>query len=115
LLQITEKHPLKSEKMNVDDQYFLNALEKDRWSVGKFEDFKTHFYTILYENEFQNPQSFQQTISLFPEQSTLVYAWHSSFIKKWVNRWVFGIDENLTQKKQENKRNIKDEIAEEQT
>jgi hypothetical protein len=29
------------------------------------------FYTILYENEFQNPQIFQQTISLFPEQSTL--------------------------------------------
>jgi hypothetical protein len=24
-----------------------------------------------YENEFQNPQIFQQTISLFPEQSTL--------------------------------------------
>jgi hypothetical protein len=30
------------------------------------------FNTILYENEFQNPQIFQQTISLFPEQSTLV-------------------------------------------
>jgi hypothetical protein len=29
------------------------------------------FYTILYENEFQNPQISQQTISLFPEQSTL--------------------------------------------
>jgi hypothetical protein len=29
------------------------------------------FYTILYKNEFQNPQIFQQTISLFPEQSTL--------------------------------------------
>jgi hypothetical protein len=28
------------------------------------------FNTILYENEFQNPQIFQQTISLFPEQST---------------------------------------------
>jgi hypothetical protein len=27
---------------------------------------------ILYENEFQNPQIFQQTISLFPEQSTLI-------------------------------------------
>jgi hypothetical protein len=27
--------------------------------------------TILYENEFQNPQIFQQTISLFPEHSTL--------------------------------------------
>jgi hypothetical protein len=30
------------------------------------------FNTILYENEFQNPQIFQQTISLFPEQSTLL-------------------------------------------
>jgi hypothetical protein len=29
------------------------------------------FNTILYKNEFQNPQIFQQTISLFPEQSTL--------------------------------------------
>jgi hypothetical protein len=28
--------------------------------------------TNLYENEFQNPQIFQQTISLFPEHSTLV-------------------------------------------
>jgi hypothetical protein len=32
------------------------------------------FNTILYENEFQNPQIFQQTISLFPEHSTLVVA-----------------------------------------
>jgi hypothetical protein len=30
------------------------------------------FSTIFYENEFQNPQIFQQTISLFPEHSTLV-------------------------------------------
>jgi hypothetical protein len=29
------------------------------------------FNTILYENEFQNPQIFQQTISLFLEYSTL--------------------------------------------
>jgi hypothetical protein len=29
------------------------------------------FNTILYENEFQNPQIFQQPISLFPEHSTL--------------------------------------------
>jgi hypothetical protein len=27
---------------------------------------------ILYENEFQNPQIFQQTISLFPKHSTLL-------------------------------------------
>jgi hypothetical protein len=26
---------------------------------------------MLYEYKFQNPQIFQQTISLFPEQSTL--------------------------------------------
>jgi hypothetical protein len=32
------------------------------------------FNTILYENEFQNPQIFQQTISLYPEQSTLAIA-----------------------------------------
>jgi hypothetical protein len=30
------------------------------------------FNTILYENEVQKPQIFQQTISLFPEQSALV-------------------------------------------
>jgi hypothetical protein len=30
------------------------------------------FNTILNENEFQNPQIFQQTISRFPEQSTLI-------------------------------------------
>jgi hypothetical protein len=32
------------------------------------------FNTILYENEFQNPQIFQQTIMsvFFPEQSTLL-------------------------------------------
>jgi hypothetical protein len=29
------------------------------------------FNTMLYENEFQNPQIFQQTIRLFPEHSTL--------------------------------------------
>jgi hypothetical protein len=31
------------------------------------------FNTILYENESQNPQIFQQIISLFPEQSNLQY------------------------------------------
>jgi hypothetical protein len=30
------------------------------------------FNTILYENKFRNPQIFQQTISFFPEQFTLV-------------------------------------------
>jgi hypothetical protein len=29
------------------------------------------FYHYIYENKFQNSQIFQQTISLFPEQSTL--------------------------------------------
>jgi hypothetical protein len=29
------------------------------------------FTAILYENEFQNPQIFHQTVSLFPEHSTL--------------------------------------------
>jgi hypothetical protein len=29
------------------------------------------FSTILYKHECQNPQIVQQTISLFPEQSTL--------------------------------------------
>jgi hypothetical protein len=29
--------------------------------------------TVLYENKFQNPQIFQQTISPFPEQSTFEY------------------------------------------
>jgi hypothetical protein len=43
----------------------LNAREKVAQLLGVIN-------TILYENEFQNPQIFQQTISLFPEQSTLV-------------------------------------------
>jgi hypothetical protein len=30
--------------------------------------------TILCKDEFQNPQIFQQTISLFPEHSTLAAA-----------------------------------------
>jgi hypothetical protein len=59
--------------------------EKEWWSVLKFHEaphtakllnymgclveFYTSFNTILYENEFQNTQIFQQN-SLFPEQST---------------------------------------------
>jgi 3-isopropylmalate dehydratase small subunit len=35
------------------------------------------FNTIFYENEFQNPQIFQQTISFFPEQ-TLDRKWWPS-------------------------------------
>jgi hypothetical protein len=41
------------------------------------------FNTILYENEFQNPQMFQQTISLFPEHSTLI-------CKIWISLKRFG-------------------------
>jgi hypothetical protein len=39
---------------------------------GASWNYKSLNHYILYENEFQNPQIFQQTISLLPEQSTLV-------------------------------------------
>jgi hypothetical protein len=39
------------------------------------------FNTILYENEFQNPQNFQQTFSPFPEHSTLEYCVSIQFLK----------------------------------
>jgi hypothetical protein len=50
---------------------------------------------ILYENEFQNPQIFQQTISLFTEQSTLK-VWRSEGFENntavhtaaWETMWV---------------------------
>jgi hypothetical protein len=35
---------------------------------GASYNFLRVFNSILYENEFQNPQIFQQTISLFAEQ-----------------------------------------------
>jgi hypothetical protein len=38
------------------------------------------FNAILYENEFQNPPIFQQTINLFPEQSTLTHGPRVKFI-----------------------------------
>jgi hypothetical protein len=41
------------------------------------------FNTILYENEFQNPQIFQQTISLFPEHSTLFAAFLALMPMHW--------------------------------
>jgi hypothetical protein len=41
--------------------------------MGCLMDFKRVSNTILHEIEFQNPQIFQQTISLFPKQSTLDY------------------------------------------
>jgi hypothetical protein len=37
-------------------------------------------------NEFQNPQIFQQTIILFPEQSTLVL---KCDIFYWINKYFF--------------------------
>jgi hypothetical protein len=43
--------------------------------------------TILYENEFQNPQIFQQTISLFPEHSTLLLL----LLKKNANNLIIRI------------------------
>jgi hypothetical protein len=47
--------------------------------------------TILYENEFQNPQIFQQTISLFPERSTLKSAFCQivPFAKKYTKVIMF--------------------------
>jgi hypothetical protein len=46
------------------------------------------FNTIFYENEFQNPQIFQQTISLLPEKSTLVtYAQLYSLSKVILFKW----------------------------
>jgi hypothetical protein len=53
------------------DQIKIIFLKKWSWSKIIFKIILHVFNTILYENEFQNPQIFQQTISLFPEQSTL--------------------------------------------
>jgi hypothetical protein len=39
--------------------------------MGCLMEFYTSLTLFLYKNEFQNPQIFQQTISLFPEHSTL--------------------------------------------
>jgi hypothetical protein len=39
---------------------------------GASWNFNVFLYYLKYENEFQNPKNFQQTISLFPKQSTLV-------------------------------------------
>jgi hypothetical protein len=54
------------------------------WGPGGPHGIIGVFTTILYGNEFQNPQFFQQTISLFPEQSTLVYflEFFDGFFKK---------------------------------
>jgi hypothetical protein len=56
------------------------------------------FNTILYENEFQKPQIFQQTISLFPEQSTLAAKKHTTVKSNLIFRiltpsaWIFEND-----------------------
>jgi hypothetical protein len=51
---------------------FLSFTKKTGFGITLYMGILHVFNTILYENEFQNPQIFQQTISLFPEQSTLV-------------------------------------------
>jgi hypothetical protein len=43
------------------------SLQINSW-LGAISFYKDFSWAILYENEFQNPQIFQQTISLFPEQ-----------------------------------------------
>jgi hypothetical protein len=40
--------------------------------MGCLMEFYTSLILFYYENEFQNPQIFQQTISTFPKHSTLV-------------------------------------------
>jgi hypothetical protein len=45
------------------------------------------FNIILYENEFQNPQIFQQNISIFPEQSTLA-TWSARGPPSSINRII---------------------------
>jgi hypothetical protein len=64
--------------------------------MGCLMEFLRVSNTILYENEFQNPQIFQQTISLFPEHSTLVDeqanwskgAWAQAWAQAWVRAWA---------------------------
>jgi hypothetical protein len=47
------------------------ALHVLKFQLYGLSDGILHVFNTIYENEFQNPQIFQQTISLFPEQSTL--------------------------------------------
>jgi hypothetical protein len=47
--------------------------------VGQPHGILRVFNTILYENEFQNPHIFQQTISPFPKHSTLSTTIHLLF------------------------------------
>jgi hypothetical protein len=56
---------LKTCKISWGNPYSWATVWGASWNL------KRVFYTILYKNEFQNPQIFQHTISLFPEHSTL--------------------------------------------
>jgi hypothetical protein len=51
--------------------FYKIVLKTPRIPLGNPYSWATVSNSILYENEFQNPQIFQQTISLFPKQSTL--------------------------------------------
>jgi hypothetical protein len=51
------------------------------------------FNTILYKNEFQNPQIFQQTISLFPEHSTLAGVSIHDITKKPAKMYVLDLSD----------------------
>jgi hypothetical protein len=57
--------------------YYIDTLHEATHKVGQLygvpHGILKVFTTILYKNEFQNPQIFQQTISLLPAQSTLRY------------------------------------------
>jgi hypothetical protein len=54
--------------------------------------------TILYENEFQNHQIFQQTIGLFPEHSTLVDL--AEYSEKYNGICINILNENVFQNPQ---------------
>jgi hypothetical protein len=56
---------LKTFKIPRGTQYSWATVWNASWNLSRV------FNTILYKSEFQNPQIFQQTISLFPEHSTL--------------------------------------------
>jgi hypothetical protein len=50
----------------------VGKLNEKQFIWGASWNLSRVFNTILYKSEFQDPQIFQQTISLFPEHSTLV-------------------------------------------
>jgi hypothetical protein len=59
-----------------------------RWIYGILHVFNT----ILYENEFQNPQIFQHTIILFPEQFTFLTIYITVFVTRGRH---FGTQESV--------------------